>query len=176
MLQENNEYVEAYKFDENRKRYKTGELVKRGTQVDNGIYVIGVNNWIVNSKGEFLVQKRSMAKRNNPGKWSSTNGLRSIGEESLETCIRETKEELGIDISKNKIIPMGTKIVSESLMVDIFLTIANVNLEDITIQKEEVDEIKYVSKEDLLNMEISTTCQYIKTSLNDFLNTLDKEK
>ncbi len=173
MLQENNEYVEVYKLDENGNRIKTKDTAKRGKTVGNGLYVIGVNNWIVNSKGNFLVQKRSMLKRNNPGKWSSTNGLRSIGEESIETCIRETKEELGIDISKCNINFVGSKIAGESLIVDIFLTKLDIDIEDITIQKEEVDEIRWVSSEELLKLDISTTCQYIKQNINEFLKFID---
>lgn len=169
MLQENNEYVEVYRLDENGNRYKTEEIAKRGKNVENGSYVIGVNNWIVNSKGEFLVQKRSMQKRNNPGKWSSTNGLRAIGEESIETCMRETNEELGIDSSNCDINFIYSKIAGESLMVDIFLTKLDVDLNNITIQKEEVDEIKWVSKEELLKLDISTTCQYIKKDIDKFL-------
>ena len=173
MLQENNEYVEVYKLDENGNRQKTENTVKRGKNVENGLYVIGVNNWIVNSKGEFLVQKRSKLKRNNPGKWSSTNGLRAMGEESIKTCIRETKEELGIDISNCNINFIDSKIAGESLIVDIFLTKLDVDLNDITIQKEEVDEIKWVSKEELLKLDISTTCQYIKKDINQFLSAIE---
>lgn len=173
MLQENNEYVEVYKLDANGNRQRTESIVKRGKSVENGLYVIGVNNWIVNSKGEFLVQKRSMLKRNNPGKWSSTNGLRAIGEESIETCIRETKEELGIDISDCNINFIDSKIAGETLIVDIFLTKLDVDIEDITIQEEEVDEIRWVSPENLLKLDISTTCQYIKKDIDQFLRAIE---
>lgn len=172
MLQENNEYVEVYRLNNAGNREKTGDTVKRGTPVEKGLYVIGVNNWIINSNGEFLVQKRSKLKRNNPGKWSSTNGLRAIGEKSIETCIRETKEELGIDIPIDSIKYVDSKIAGESLIVDIFVTKMDVNIEEIVIQKEEVDEIKWVLLDELVKMDISTTCKYIKSDISSVINNI----
>lgn len=92
------EYVEVYTLDEEGYRINTGKLINRRKTKDKGTYVIGVNNWIVNSFGEVLVQKRSRNKKDNPGKCSSTNGLKTPGEDSIDTVIKETKEELGIDI------------------------------------------------------------------------------
>lgn len=116
-----------------------------------------------NIKGEFLVQRRSLTKKNNPGKYSSTNGLIQLNETNIDTVIRETKEELNIDISKDKIILVEENhIVGGHLLVDIFLTIKDIDLENITIQENEVDLVKYVSLEELINLDISTTCSYIK--------------
>lgn len=175
MLEENNEYIEVYIFEKDGNRKKLPEIAKRETNVGEGKFVIGVNNWIVNSQGEFLVQKRSRNKRNNPNKWSSTNGLRKIGEDSIDTCIRETQEELGVNVSNTKIKFMGSKVAGENLIVDIFLTIINLNINDITIQTEEVEEIRWVSPEELLKLDISTTCSYIRTCIKDFNNENEAE-
>jgi len=160
---ENKEEIEVYALNEDGTRYKTNQLVKRNTLLENGLYVVGINNWIVNYNGDFLIQKRAYTKRNNPGKWSSTNGLRGVGESSIKACIRETKEELGINIEEHQIIPIEkSKIAGDNLLVDIFVTIIDIDINDITIQKEEVEEVKILSLEKLLTMDISTTCQYIK--------------
>lgn len=169
MLSEDNEYIEVYEMKPDGTREKLPEIAKRGVNVGKGKFVIGVNNWIMNSKGEFLVQKRSRNKKNNPNKWSSTNGLRKIGEESIATCIRETQEELGVNVSNAEIKFMGSKIAGENLIVDIFLTFIDLNVEDITIQKEEVEEIRWVTAKELLELDISTTCSYIKTCITDFV-------
>lgn len=161
-LKENNEYVEVYTLDEGGKRVSTGSLAKRGKLVGEGLYVIGVNNWIINSKGEVLVQKRSKYKKNNPSKWSSTNGLRDPGEESIDTVIRETWEELGIDINSNDINFVDTRIAGPSLIVDIFVTFMDIDIAKLHIQEEEVEEIRYVSKDELMNLDLSTTCGYVK--------------
>ena len=47
-------------------------------------------------------------------------------------------------------------------MVDIFVTYADVKLSDIVIQESEVDKVCYVSINELLDLDISTTCSYIK--------------
>ncbi|MCX4254037.1 MAG: NUDIX domain-containing protein [Bacilli bacterium] len=131
---------------------------------------MGVNNWIINSKGEILVQKRSRLKSNNPLKWSSTNGLREIGENSVDAVIRESSEELGIEIDKDKVKFVDSRIAGDSLIVDIFFTLMDVKIEDIKIQEEEVEEIRFVSPEDLVLMDLSTTCEYIKDNIAKYLD------
>lgn len=161
-LKENNEYVETFSLNELGGRINTGKLVKRGTSAGEGLYVIGVNNWIINSDGKILVQKRSKFKKNNPSKWSSTNGLREPKEESIDTAIRETKEELGIDIKKENMKFITSRVAGENLIVDIFVTHTDIDITKIKIQEEEVEEIRFVSKSKLLDLDISTTCEYIK--------------
>src|SRR3989338_1724526 len=53
---------------------------------------------IFNSKGELLLQKRSMKVYYNPGRWtSSSSGKVNFGESYEEAAGRELKEELGIE-------------------------------------------------------------------------------
>ncbi|MDR0682846.1 MAG: NUDIX domain-containing protein [Dysgonamonadaceae bacterium] len=52
---------------------------------------------VLNEKGEILLQKRSMNKDLQPGKWdTSVGGHVDFGEKIEETLIREAREELGI--------------------------------------------------------------------------------
>ena len=159
------EEVKAYRLIDG-KRIETGKIYQRGSSWDKGeedCYILGVNNWIINSKGEFLVQKRSITKKNNPGKWSSTNGLVQLGETAIDTVQRETLEELGVKIDKNQIFLFKeSQITGDHLLGDIFITYANVNLENVKIQESEVESVRFVSLEELLNLDISTTCSYIK--------------
>ena len=86
------EVVKTYKLV-NGKRIDTGETYIRNSEWKEGqedYYIVGINNWIVNSKGEFLLQKRAHTKKNNPDKWSSTNGLVQLDESCVETVRRET--------------------------------------------------------------------------------------
>ena len=54
---------------------------------------------IFNSKGEIFLQKRSMKKDNFPGTWdSSAAGHLDTGEDYDPCAIRETREELGIEL------------------------------------------------------------------------------
>ena len=159
------EEVRVYRLV-NDKRIETEKIYQRGSSWNEGeddCYILGINNWIVNSKGEFLVQKRSIKKKNNPGKWSSTNGLVQLGESNFEAVQRETEEELGIKINQNKILLFKeNQVAGDHLIVDIFVSYADVELKDIRIQESEVDSIRFVSLEELLELDISTTCSYIK--------------
>ena len=160
------EKVNVYRIIDG-KRVKVDKIYIRNSSWEEGeedLYIVGVNNWIINSEGKFLVQRRSLTKKNNPGKWSSTNGLVQLGEDRFETVQRETKEELGIDIDKKQIYLIEENhIVGDHLMVDIFVTYADVKLSDIIIQESEVDKVCYVTKEELLDLDVSTTCSHIKT-------------
>ena len=52
---------------------------------------------VINSKGEILLQKRSMNKFIQPGKWdTSVGGHLDPGESYIEGAVREMMEELGI--------------------------------------------------------------------------------
>jgi len=159
------EEVKVYRLIDG-KRVETGKTYKRDSTWNKGeedCYIVGVNNWIVNSQGQFLMQRRSLTKKNNPGKWSSTNGLIQLGENNYDTVQRETKEELGIEINREQIFLFKENhVVGNHLMVDIFVTYTDIDLEKITIQESEVDKICFVSLNELLNLEISTTCSYIK--------------
>src|SRR5208282_5126554 len=53
---------------------------------------------VFNSTGELLLQKRSMSKDVEPGKWdTSVGGHVSAGEDTSLAVYREMKEELGVD-------------------------------------------------------------------------------
>jgi 8-oxo-dGTP diphosphatase len=76
----------------------TGRLVERGKPMRNDEYHLVVHVWIVNSKKQFLISKRAPSKVPFGGMWETTGGSAITGETSLEAALRETKEELGIDL------------------------------------------------------------------------------
>ena len=62
-----------------------------------GFYHKPVWIWIINDKGEVLVQKRAAVKKDDPNKWDMPSaGHVLAGETSIEGAIRETQEELGV--------------------------------------------------------------------------------
>lgn len=80
-------------YDINRK--PTGETIFKGEKIPLNRYIIVVLSFIQNSKGEFLVQKRSKQK---DGKFASTGGHAKTGENSIEAIISEIHEELGLTV------------------------------------------------------------------------------
>ena len=78
---------------------KLRSLVHRGGDLHKAVHV-----WILNSENELLIQKRSESKDTYPGHWTfSVGGHVSSGKTSKETVVRETKEELGVEISSDDI-------------------------------------------------------------------------
>ena len=79
------------------------------------------------------------------------------GEFGRQAIIRETKEELGIEID-DKDIRYLVGSTSENIQGDIinrhynecYLIIKDIDISDIKVQEEEVSEVKYFSKEELL--------------------------
>ena len=90
-------------------RIKTGETHIRGNPLPKDRYHLVVHVWIKDSKGRYLISQRSKTRKVNPLKFESTAGAVLKGENSLQAAIRETKEELGIDLNSS----MGKLIFSE---------------------------------------------------------------
>ncbi len=133
------------KFDN--KRRPLNKTSERYDEIE-GEYKQSMHVWIQNDKGEFLIQKRSSNKRSYPGKWSITGGGVDTGESTLDTVIRECKEELGIDAKIENLELMMTLKRTNSF-VDIYLLKQNIEIEDIIMQEEEVDDVKWISISDL---------------------------
>lgn len=77
---------------------KTGETHVRGNPLPENKYHLVVNVWIKNSEGKYLISRRSRKKSRNPLKFETVGGAVVKGENSLQAAIRETKEEVGIDL------------------------------------------------------------------------------
>lgn len=107
-----------------------------------GVYHKPVWIWIINSKKEILIQKRALTKKNHPGLWDMpVAGHVDAGESCLSACVRETKEEIGIDTDKNDFKFLKEWVCKPSWeLAQIYLLKLDVKAEDMTLQKEEVDE------------------------------------
>lgn len=76
----------------------------RGLVHADGDWHRSVHIWLHNSKGELVLQKRSASKDTFPGMWDvSVGGHFTAGDSSLETAIKETSEELGLDCDETSL-------------------------------------------------------------------------
>ena len=126
------------------KRLPLNKQVERYSPAQ-GEYEEVTHLWIMNDKGEFLMQKRSMQKRVYPGKWSVTGGAVDAGESTIDGMYRECKEELGIDLNPDKVELMLT-VKRRNVFIDIFLDRENFDLSDLKLQAEEVDKAEWLSR------------------------------
>ena len=77
-------------------------------------------------------------------------GCSQKGETSIDTLEREVKEEIGVDIN-NEYELLGTEIYKKQF-VDMYKSNIKVDLSKIKLQVEEVNDIKFVTKEEFLEM------------------------
>lgn len=60
------------------------------------------------SNHEIILQKRSLTKKNDPGKLTTAvSGHVASGQDYLEAAVREALEETGVEISANELISLG---------------------------------------------------------------------
>ncbi len=135
--------------DENNKL--TGQIEDRWVAYDKGLWRRTVSCWIMNEKGEILLQKRAATKRRKPNVWAKTGGQVDSGESVEEAIFREVKEEVGIEIPKEQIKTMDIRKSDDKnkRFSYNFIFIVNYKIEDYVLQKEEVSEVKYFTIEDI---------------------------
>lgn len=137
-------------LDENRS--KTGNVIERGKSMNKGDYHLVVFAIIVNSKGEFIISKRTPDKTY-PNKWEFTGGSVLAGEDSLTAVLREVKEELGITLITSKGRLLKTiKVKENAYFGDVWLFEQEVDIRDVVCQVEEVSEAKIVTKEQIVKL------------------------
>lgn len=132
----------------NEYREATGETILKGQLVPEGRYYITVVIFIQNEEDKFLIQKRTKEK---DGKWATTGGHPVSGQTSKQGIITEIKEELGIDV-KNEDIQLFETIKTEDDFIDLYYLRENINIENIRLQKQEVEMVKWANAKEIEQM------------------------
>lgn len=131
---------------------KKNKVIKRGSAMVRGEYHLVSEGWIRIDLEHYLIQKRSNKKKLFGGMWyCSVGGSVLAGEEPLDGLIRETKEEIGIDISNSKI-RLKRIIVEGFGIFYIYLIDKKLKLEDLVLQEEEVSDAKIVTVDEIFEM------------------------
>jgi len=141
------EICDIYDINGNR----TGKVFVRGESLKHGEYQLATNIWIINSESQILIQKRSGVKKSSPNIWASHSGCVGTEETSLNACIREAYEEIGIVIKLKDIIPL-TRSTGKKLIMDNYIVVQEFSVSSAILQLEEVSEIKWVSLDELDHM------------------------
>lgn len=141
---------------------KTGEIKPRKEVHTKGYWHKGVHIWIINSKGELLVQRRSANKDVYPNKlYISVAGHPVSGEDEIESIKRECLEEIGIILDENKLQYLFTfsqKVEEndgkflDNQFYDVYLVEMDLDITKLKLQKEEVSEIKNIHYKDFEQM------------------------
>ncbi len=148
----------------NARKELTGVTCERN-EVPVGGYRLSIHIWIINDKGELLIQQRSSNRKMFPNMWTNTGGAALAGENSFETVLRELKEELNIepDIDKLELISSYKR---KNDYVDVWVLKENFEISDLIFQEEEVQDAKWVTVDEV--DEMIKNEEFIKSSY-DFL-------
>ena len=127
-------------------------ILIRGQDLPPNVYNLVGEIVVKHIDGTYLLMQRDFNKHLG-GKWELTAGGSALqGETPLACAIRELKEETGIETSD--LIELG-RIVHEnhhSLYVE-FLCITECNKDAVILQKDETVAYKWVTREEILNMQ-----------------------
>lgn len=133
-------------------RRKKNILHKRGELIKDGNYHIVIHLWIINSEGKFLIQRRQPWKKGWPNMWDcAAAGAAQAGDNSISAVIRETAEEIGFSFNEKELEPLFSVKFSVGFD-DIWLLKKNINLQELHLQEEEVAEVKWASREEIIKM------------------------
>ena len=125
---------------------------------EKGYWHRAVIIFIINSNGKILLQKRSKNKKMWPDLWDISAGGHVLTKEfGYEAIIREAKEELDIDVKKEELTYVGS-FISEDIKPNIinrhfnefFIIEKDINLDNITIQEEEVQDVKWFDEDEII--------------------------
>lgn len=154
----------------------TGEVVERGVAHEKGLYHRHVSCWIINKKGEVLLQRRAYTKSKNPGMWAKTGGHVDAGETPENAAIREIKEEIGLDITSDDLMCASIYKSSENTCFGYEFVVATDKKEDeFVLQTEEVCEVKYFTIEEIEEAFLSKNPEFtfVKWKGNELLDKME---
>lgn len=166
------EYWDIYDKDGNFTGRKKGKYEKW----DKDEYHLATEVWVINSKKQILIQQRSEKCQLLPGIWALTTGRVVSGETTRQGCIRELKEELGIEAKEEECNLVKSLLKNRLGMIwDIYFLRKDVELEDVTLQTEEVSRVKLVNTYEFRDMlKEGIMCEYSEVyELLDIIDELD---
>ncbi len=152
----------------------TGEIMKKYDEkvFERGLYHLGADVWIINSENKILIQKRSHKKRLEPNVWAMTGGSVILGEKSLDTIVRESKEELNIDIDKTDL-KLVTKFKTGNVWIDTYILKCDYDISKMKFQEDEVSDAKWATWKEI--DDLVNNGQFIKHRW-EFVNKFLKEE
>jgi isopentenyldiphosphate isomerase len=132
-MSEKKELIEIF----NEQGAPTGEYKDRKEVHAMGLWHRTIHLWILNSKGELLLQQRSKTKDTNPNLWDiSVAGHIEKGQSSIEAALRETKEEIGL-VCKAEELEFLFEV--QNIFIDPHTAVQDHEFQDVYILKADLD-------------------------------------
>lgn len=123
-----------------------------------GLWHKAVVVFVINSKKQVLLQRRSPNKKLWPNMWDLTAGGHVLaGEFGFQSIIREAREELGIELLKEDLTFIGattsTNIKGEIInnhFNEYYIANKEIDINSLELQEEEVSEVKWIEKDEII--------------------------
>ena len=122
-----------------------------------GLWHRSAQIWIYNSKAEILLQLRTKNKTLCPNLWdASVAGHVASGEEPIISALREMEEEIGLKLEENdlKLLKIRKNSLAFGGLINkewayIYTYIFDGDINKLHLQKDEVQEVKFISPDDM---------------------------
>jgi len=133
-------------------RVPLGATVVRGEPIPRGACHIVIHVCVFNAAGEMLIQRRQPFKEGWSGMWDVTCGGSAVaGETSAQAASRELAEEIGLKVSFEDRRPVLTTHFDVGFD-DFYTLVREVDLSTLTLQPEEVAEVRWADRDEVLSM------------------------
>lgn len=135
----------------------TGKRILKSDAHRKGVFHPTVHIWFFTPPGEVLLQLRSALKKTFPGLWDvSVAGHIETGEDITQAALREVREEIGLEVREEDLIPVGIyKSVQkhENGIVDCefhhtYISVLKAPISNLEVQEEEVAGIRLLPLEE----------------------------
>ena len=131
----------------NKDRELIGETIYKGEPIPEGKYIIVILVMIQNSKGEFLIQKRSKRKG---GKYAATGGHVKTGETSIEGMMAEIQEEIGLIVKPEELeLIFSGREDEQQVFFDLYYMKKDFEISNLVLQEEEVESVSWKTIEEI---------------------------
>ena len=137
-------------YDKDRKL--TDKQMNRGDTFGQDAYHLVIHVCLFNQLGEMLIQQRHPNKEDWKNMWDITvGGSAKTGETSQRAAEREVKEEIGYTLDLQNMRPSLT-VNFEYGFDDYYLIETDLNIKNLTLPTEEVKQVRWASKNEIINM------------------------
>lgn len=135
-------------YDEN--RVPLGRTAERYGKKEPGEYRVVVHVCVFDHQGRLLIQQRTPEKILWPDRWDvSIGGGVDAGETSRQAAEREFREELGYPLDLAGSRPFVT-VNFPAGFDDFYIAVRDLDLGELTLQKEEVRAVRWATREEVL--------------------------
>ncbi|WP_299124472.1 NUDIX domain-containing protein [uncultured Winogradskyella sp.] len=136
----------------------TGKSALKSEAHKNGWYHNTIHLWLYTTKGEILLQQRSHKKVIYPLLWDvSVAGHIDSGETFISAALRETKEEIGLQLEANHLQKIGVFLhetnyaegkIKDNEYHQVYISELHIDINELLPQEDEVEALKLVSFEE----------------------------